>query len=415
MVSIGKKNLNSCTVFFTFLLAIIFPPIIWAQDIRPVVMNNVVLVFTKNESGIPEIGFGLIVARVLDVLWIATAKHVVIWPENGPEGQLKYSNDLSIKTFGNPKSYLLAGKPKVASSKLDLVFFPVLAPLASSGEVESWRYGVLDPQPRDGEELRIAGTEDHTIGLGSSRGRIDKSFYAKNIFSIGVPGLTGKEGQSGAPVVSASGIVGMYISTSPRGPGFGQIVPISVVRKAAEDLVAPWQLTNNLDASSSARTRICVRHIGAERPDIRISPNAIVTSNPAGSCTEVVGLGTKTITAMDSDILCLPEKIVLRSEELKDLVLNCMANPSGYWINAPLGGAQVIADGSDAWSFRGLPLGVDGQITGRLTGSSSLLMFDGETSKKDPVVGSAKVTKGEFSLDLIVASRHQLRVRLTRP
>ena len=183
-----------------------------AQPTR-LILQNVVRIEAVDDNT-PSKGYGMIVGRSGDLLWVATAAHVVFKPGWETEDDPEPLPSLSAQWIG------ISGRRRVVRAVMagrnDVAFIAVDAPAADPAS-NAWAQRILNPAPTAGESVAIAATVQE-IDLDPDRGRVPTGFSTTD--PSGVPGLAGEVGQSGAPVTSDRGVIGLFTAHAGADAGF---------------------------------------------------------------------------------------------------------------------------------------------------------------------------------------------------
>jgi hypothetical protein len=385
----------------------------WALDggdLRPIVMNNVVLISSSQRNGSPELGYGLIVGRAGDLVWIATARHVVVWPPTPAVDKIEFDRRTRVEFLWGGQADIALPPRGAIDPDLDVAFIAVRSPLATGSGLERWRTPVLRLAPARDEEVRVGGSNKRSIELADESGRVVVAGDGER--DLALRGLSAYPGQSGAPLMSKFGVLGMLTSSGPSGASEVHAVPIARVQRAATLLLVPWQLSPN-EIAGGPVVHVCLRHLGTEHPALVLGGTLRIAGDANGGCGEVNG-GDVGVATPDVDVRCLPDKFMIRDAAASNLAVHCDPRVSGLWTDTS-GGAQVEEVSEDAYSFSGLQYGTYGRITGRLTGWASSLIFDGHTVGGQRVIGTAKVSRTQLDLALTMPDGGRLTASLNRP
>lgn len=384
-------------------------------DLRPILLNNVVLVTAAGPKGELQKGFGFIVARVDDLLWIATAGHVVMWPPSPTDDQIAYDTNAYVELYGAPgERKAISAPPKYDKTRnVDVAFFSIRSPRIQGRLFDDWRTPVLRLTPSKGEAVQIAASVQRSIELAPEIGHIEQVPVGGDVLSV--IGLVGTKGQSGAPVMSSAGIVGMHVATGFAGPTQAKVIPSALIRSIAIALQVPWQLTSNDAAPDESFHHVCVRHLGSEQPPVRLGASALIAIDKNGGCGDMNQGGELKVLSADFNVRCLPASVILGAAPNAEVALNCEPAVAGQWQQGPLGGAQVTEISERDYAFSGLPFGPCGAISGRLQGSAKSLIFNGQTVAKQVVLGSATVTRSQMLLQLSLPDQTKMSITLLRP
>lgn len=317
-------------------------------------LNNVVRVEGAGN------GFGFIFGRIGDVLWIATAAHVV-FPDRS-RIPLPPAPAVRVQLRGLASWYVPAEPPVAASH--DIAFIGIRAPVAQTGTV-FWRSNVQVDQPTLGHPLRIAASSRGIEYSPAGSGKVGGTAQAP-LFEI----YGGQEGQSGAPVASPEGFVGMY----QRSAG-DRVVAISTVRLEALKAGKPWQLSAAPRLPVAVRLCLKPRAGSLALPDVN-GPGGIVQRD-ANNCVETTS-GLNMLVSPHPHVLCDPPQVNLPADPQQTLAVRCYVDPAGVWTSRSDGFVTVTAQG-DIWTMEGLAQSKFGAFTGLLTGSPPRLQVQMRT------------------------------------
>lgn len=381
-------------------------------DVRSIALNNVVKIVARDREGTPRPGAGFIVGRDLDDLWIATAKHVILWPVTHDDDARGYDREASVSFLFAPGiAGRPAGAPIAVPGDADIAFFRVRLPTAVVG-VDSWRTPIMRSNPRVGEEVNLT-IEGNAIKLTHDNGIVGKRAVGSPL--IRVTGLRGMRGQSGAPAMTRYGIIGMHVATGFAGPTDVNIIAIDQIEAAAKNLRVRWELVPNDMAPPERAIPVCFGHNGSERPALLVTSAAFPAGPENKWCTEV-SVTEVTITPMDPIVRCRPLQVVVQSKNPSPISVTCNPQVAGVWTDLTSGGAQIREiDASDNdYAFKGIPFSNFGSVTGRLSGPPSSLIFNGENGGGMKVMGSGSVSRTELRLQLTGADGNRLSLVLKR-
>ena len=224
------------------LLAAMMPSLSRAQssgdDLALKLRNNVVKITAKRESGESAHGFGFVVGKHQNQLYIVTANHVV--RSNRPGGA---SKSVKVKFFSDPgrsfEAILLEtfyGKPQ------DFAVIQVPAPANFLWEskallpLESFNAGLR------GKKVWFIGRSGKWY-IPTIPGSINSE--KPDLHSIiHVDMVSVRVGTSGAPLITENGIIGMIIQDE---IGSARAVSIAAIKVAFEEWRYPWSLQARFD------------------------------------------------------------------------------------------------------------------------------------------------------------------------
>lgn len=308
-------------------------------------LNNVVRVETDKSQG-----FGFIFGRFGDVLWIATAGHVIF-----PELSLvpaQPAPGIRVQLRGLPNWFVLAAAPPNLASH-DIAFIGISAPVSQTGAV-LWRNNVEANELMVGQPLRIAGHRGQIVYSPGGTGKIAGTARAPKI-EIDIA----QEGQSGAPVVSDWGFVGMYQKSAGE-----RVVPISIVRDEAIKAGKPWQLSPV--PPPPVAVHLCLTRAAGSAALPHINGAAGAVQRDANNCVDTMS-GMNAVVPPQPGMVCDPSHVNLPRDPQQTLVVRCYVDPSGIWASKTDGYVTVAAQG-DLWTIEGLAQSKFGAFKGLLTG-----------------------------------------------
>lgn len=295
-------------------------------------------------------GFGFIFGRTGDVLWVATAAHV-IFPDS-PHVPAPAASNIRVRLRGLPKVFELA-EPAVKAQH-DIAFLGVHAPRIETASL-FWNRQVEADSIEFDQPLRIAGYEHRIEYSPAATGKVGGSPDAPEIEI-----QLGQSGQSGAAVVSNRGIVGMY----QRSGGFGAI-RIGEIRKAALAAGKPWQLTAAPLPPASVRLCLSLSAGNSVLPVLN-GPEGIVELE-SDSCVRTSS-GLIVLVAPDRYMTCEPSSLELpRAPSLQKLSVGCRTDPSGVW-ESQTGGFVKISGRDNLWNIEGFKTSSYGILKGLMEG-----------------------------------------------
>jgi len=335
-------------------------------------LNNVVLVEADGEHGL-----GFIIGRVGDVLWIATAAHVV-YPDRHRTPPQPASR-IRVQVRGVPTWFSPAEPPDLARN--DIAFIGVRAPMANMTLALFWRSNVQVSQITPGQPLRIAGMPGLIAYSPSGTGKVSGTTQLPVIeIAVGM----GQAGQSGGPVASAEGFVGMYQKSAGD-----RVVPIGIIHRAALDAGRPWEL---LPAPlASVAVRLCLTAVtgGMALPDIN-GPAGPVKRDTANCVNTKSGMNA--LVPPQHLVLCDPPQVTLpREPQQQQLAVRCYVDPSGAWMSKTDGYLMIAARG-DIWTIGGLSQSKFGAFTGLLSGTPPTLQVQMRTQTGSVATGNLILT-----------------------
>ncbi len=194
-----------------------------------------VAVSVERKRGSENGGLGLIIGRSGAHVYIATARHVVA--RNSPD---EAAASITVRSPAHPGHTVRADATVVGPPEIDLAFFRMRLP-------DTWRFApsVLAPQPTAPRPGDPVWTLEHRGALGwrvnPAEGRIDERIPSRREWIVSrlpvIPAV------SGAPLMTASGVIGLVISDGTE-TGGSRALDIALVAEEARRLGLPWDLTD---------------------------------------------------------------------------------------------------------------------------------------------------------------------------
>lgn len=202
-----------------------------AQDVLETVRDNLVMVECECNGNTTEKGQGFIIGQIDSQVYVATAKHVVV-------ASVPDCPDTVYVTFFSPRAKVERIDMRL-DTKHDLAILVVTAP-----EGLEWNKKVLDiTTPQIGEWVReFDRDEPWELPPASAEGHIQGApAVGKSHVSFGESDVEG--GDSGSPLVTRNGIVGMLQTTGISGNTALHINSIPLrISTWAEEWHEAWQL-----------------------------------------------------------------------------------------------------------------------------------------------------------------------------
>jgi len=354
-------------------------------------LNNIVKI-DVNESSQAKGGYGFIFARQGDILWIATAAHVVYpnFPDQNSVVPTPY-RDIEINTRGHAGAWPLAGAPQLGDG--DLAFIPIRVPLSVTG-YDAWVNKVVESYAKNGDPARLPVTPT-AIEYQPWGGTIGHD----EVGDLTVTGLvSGVEGDSGAPIFSGRGFVGMYIGSTGA-----NVIPIEKIARSANAAGLRWMLTEF--PKPSVPVHLCLALKGSlSAPEIRVSGETGMAPLDAGSCTDtrsgMVMIGSSTLFTS-----CSPQSVNLSDQPQQTIEVACDVALEGIWDGGPAGTLTFSTSEANSWRFEGLPSLPGGWIKGNAYMTGSTLKLLGVSQSGLPISGTLEVTERKLSGALLVGSQ----------
>lgn len=199
-----------------------------AENLR----NNVVHI-TGTVDGKPEYGLGFIVGEKDKELFIVTASHVVR-PKNIEPGQSPPESAQIEFLYAKGEIKEARILPQVSEKEFDLAILSVTRPEGFEWKKEAIGHPEFKPSDKVWT-IDAKGSWTPTAEPGS----ISKS----DPVQITTSGLKVSRGQSGAPLISKSGIIGMIYDDETDGDSFAY--PLKVIKSQVKEWEKPWNLEDN--------------------------------------------------------------------------------------------------------------------------------------------------------------------------
>ena len=357
-------------------------------------LNNVVKL-----EGAKSNGYGLIIGRSQDHILVVTARHILhdsfVNDVSGKDGILR------VRLYGFEEQwYAVAGRvyqPVRDGEVMDLAVIEVHVPRQQRSEGEpylksdSWREDVMDVDPVVGERLELAARVDE-IGYVGGVGRIA-------MVSEGRPthfdSLEGQPGQSGAPVASSRGFVGLYLGCCPV-----EIVAIADIERAIVQNFGRslWELLPVEPRSTLAE--LCIAVTGGTIDDVSVTgPNGLVRFDSSGCGTSITG--RHQVSGMRGGLVCQPRSMALTDNVQGRYSISCTVDVSGPWTALGQGYLSLRRVRSGVWHLEMTLPRNRGLVRGEVTGTPPrLFLNDGVLGWNTPISGSLYVEGSRLRVDL---------------
>lgn len=337
---------------------------------QSLMLNNVVRIY----HGVYPSGYGLIIGRVGDALWVATAAHVVI--ANDQVLPVKPFDNISVQINGDTRHWSIIADP-VPDSTEDLAFLSVNVPRTVVGP-DAWRESVLDEDIGEGDRVRLGATPG-AIGFTDWSG---KFVLNSNVLRLAID--QGFAGQSGVPVMTARGVVGIYLRSDGE-----RAVAISRVRTAAKTGGFPWMLS--AVEQKPFAVKLCLLVNGAAIDQLRVNSLSGSAKADSEGCFQTSS-GQVVIAAVATMKICSPETPNIPRERQVTLTVACRINAGGLWLSDSYGVLELKRAGEDRYTFEGLNLPNYGWIRGSATRSGDHLQLRGDTQIGNSLTGELSLT-----------------------
>lgn len=340
------------------------------------VLDNVVLI-TASDNGHAVHGVGFIFGRFGESLWVATAAHVV-FPDYGSDKPRSDQHALPLITVtlrGVPAAWALDRPPEFGFGG-DIAFLSVHVPPAQLG-VDRWSEPVVAQDAGAGTAVRLAG-EPHEIVFGADVATVEAATPA----GVRIPEPLGQEGQSGAPVVSADGIVGMYTNA-----GEYKMIPIRTIAEAARKADRPWQLT--AAPPVLGEVALCLTAAGGTGRLVVSNARAVVALDAQG-CVRTLA-GTNRISSREPWVRCEPGMLELTAGHRITQEVACVVDPAGQWQTHQDGFLTLTYVGDGHWKLDGLQQSRVGWLSGMAMGRPPILTVTGTSAFGAALSGQLEV------------------------
>lgn len=323
-------------------------------------LNNVVIIEGVHNDGRPILGLGMIIGRTADFIWVATAKHVVFKEDH----LLSSANASPVKSlrakFRNGTIWEVAHPPE--RTMIDLAFFSLRVPRNEAGP-DLWRENVEILNPAVGTEVRLAGLPK-LIRYGGSGARIAGIDPAGN---LEIENLNGVEGQSGAPVATNNGFVGIYVQSAGS-----RVIPMSSIKQEAARAGRPYML---LPAPAKATpVRLCLINEEGSRDLPAVVDTREIRKPDKDGCVATTS-GPARLRASNVWISCQPQQFELSTQAHQTLRIACSIDPAGHWRVKSEGYVEVKKISEALWSIEGFTSRF-GTFSGALRGPSTSLTIE---------------------------------------
>ncbi|MEC4593814.1 hypothetical protein VPG91_22630 [Nitrospirillum amazonense] len=361
--------------------------------VRASLLNNVVKIDSVKD-GLTVTGMGFIIGRFGESIWVTTAAHVVFpgfieaRAAHRSVSDLKPATGIVIHRKDDPTDYALDAQPEIAIGG-DMAFLSVRMPRAQVAD--AWRERVIVRNPDPDDPVWIAGTTSEII-YGTAGAKIGTPTPAS---PLNIDGLVGGEGQSGAPVATALGFVGMYVSSDGE-----RVIPIARIERAALDARRPWQLS---DAPLKALpVRICFNVSGEIAGQMSVDGPRGRHGLDASRCAATESGDNQLI--MPPGEICDPTIFTLSRDPNQMRNLTCSVDPAGLWMTDDNIYMKVTADGVNGWLVDGLDRSPFGWARGKLTGVLPDLFLAGEAQNNNQISGNLQFSPSKALANFTVGT-----------
>ena len=368
-------------------------------------LNNVVKVRAGNSNG-----YGLIVGRNDENLVIVTARH--IFSEEFLNGDMKAAEEVKVRLYGiegywnvSPgRTYqpVYQDRQSGGQTEMDITAIEVRVPRTPgfAGErhllADAWREDVMVVDPEVGTPVELTATVND-IGYAGGEGRIAEIHDGR---TISFANLIGQPGQSGAPVSTGRGFVGLYLGSGPK----GVISLLDVQEAMVREFGAPlWALT--AVEPRATRREVCVSVSGTATEYISVSgPNGIVDLDERGC--GPTSTGRHVVAGKHIGLLCEPNGFQVLASVQGTYAIACKTDPSGLW-TSPVGGFLTLQpDGRDVWRLTVTLPAIQGLVEGVVTGSlPTLFIQQARLGGNIPVTGWLRIDGTNLHMHFYAGTR----------
>lgn len=365
--------------------------------------------FLSNVVRIGSSGYGLIVARGYNRLYVVTAKHVVA----DEKGNL-YADMLPIFLQGDDvawnerpvEDWRLPERPPLQ----DIIILGVFVPRTPGDTGRRHRTDPilwslsLDEAPQVGDAVRLTATVN-AIGYAPSLGIVEELSSEQGV-AVRISGRIGQHGQSGAPIATEWGLIGIYLGNDGDDADFVALPLIrdAVISSFGQEL---WDL---LPAPvRPVQTVLCVDLVGAPIDSVRLSgPEGLVILN-GSACGRTLTGRHMAFGAPGSHLRCDPETFSVPAEVLAPFRITCKPDFGGIWHGPQSEFLTLDKVGDELWQFKLTHRPVNGEIHFDITGKARLRgdlmsIVSGKVGRQTGVTGSMRLSSGRLTLDLTTKS-----------
>jgi hypothetical protein len=265
---------------------------------------------------------------------------------------------------------------------------------------------ILNSSPAAGEKVVIAATPE-AIDLDPNQGVVPSRPSTTEAYAV--PGLRGRPGQSGAPVTSDRGVIGIFTA---HAGNEGFVVPISAVRTFAGDV--PWMLLDSGDPDPTP-VLFCVVHGGRERPAFSLVGVSRIRPG-ANGCATAAPQRLRLVVDDSVHYQCSPPEFDLRRDQANTPIeVTCDVQIDGAWRSQSFGTLFVTTSGPGQWRIDGLNVGALGSISGDLQGTPRSAGMTGTAFGANvPLLGTWEGRLREATLTLQLPDGTTQTVELSR-
>ena len=358
-------------------------------------LNNVVRI-----SGVRDHGYGLIIGRQFDRLFVATARHIL--HEDFVHGEPGPNSIVQVRLYGFAVLWRAVPgevyQPPRESGVDDLAVIQVLVPrdVQEDGspylKADHWREDVIVSDPIPGTAVQLAAMV-HDIGYAGGSARIAQVEDGR---PVAFHALHAEDGQSGAPVATERGFVALYLGSVER-----QAIPLLDIKEVVETVFhKPIWMLRPVEARSVSR-RLCIQLRSKYKCEVGVSGPWGVVQLDAEMCGSSA-TGPHRVFCRRMGVECEPSRFNLSESTVGAVVVECKLDPSGMWRSHGQGYLSLQRFGNNSWNATiDLPR-QRGRIVGTVTGSPPVLdLEDGVLRGRYPVSGSIRMSEEGLQLDLV--------------
>jgi hypothetical protein len=270
-------------------------------------------------------GWGLLIGSSQHGLWAAVPAHIVFGKEfrSSPHANPKvlaftHGSEIGLEPCVN------ANTPRPIVQGVDLTFVCFKRPT----NLLFWNDSVANSDPRVGETVRLLATQTRRE-LAPAFGTIKAA--KSDLFQI--EGQLGIEQQSGAPVSSPRGIVGIFIG---HAGSTSEVLSLEAISTRAKQADVPVELTKSTGIVDCSVTREVCPIFEEVFSDIILNPigKGQDVRLRQKSC-ETVSAGHYSVESPSKDLVCLPTMLFVPSTQAGKLTpaFRCVPNISASWVS----------------------------------------------------------------------------------
>jgi hypothetical protein len=347
------------------------------QTVGASLRDNIVSLEVRGSS-VARGGFGIIVGRRANTVYVATANHVV---RNRSDSTVP---QVVARYFNQPGLPVTAELLSMQLETHDLAFLGIPPPA-----LPRWSEPSMAQRPATpGADVGFYGVSGQWIPSART-GKVKAVEVQASRYVI--TGLDIDEGSSGTALMSAAGIEGLILT--------GQTaLQIDFVRRFADSFNIPWDLLAYEPPPSCEAVPVCLSRtdqFAAAVTLVGLAANVAVQPGGNRTCLSLVPPALYTLVESDRRIACKPDVITAECGMASLQPVECEVSLDGDW-DSTWGTISLVGSFSGKYSFVGLSSGPMGASEGTAVVQGSHITLTGRGLANGRIAGWRAV--GEVTL-----------------